>query len=159
MLSLILRFREVQDTVYGRGNACVLPNFILTITLLLLLLLTLTISWYCSFFLCRPGTSEGHSSHAGGLASVGGSFLVRSRLQVVRKFILHTEFMLSRVYFLFFNACVSAMSVKNWGRIQRKTWCIGPYTGGDFNLTLCPLQSRIRHISHGHWATLFQRRP
>jgi hypothetical protein len=34
--------------------------------------------------------------------------------------------------------------------MQRKTWCIGPYTGGDFNLTLCPLQSRLKHIYHGH---------
>jgi hypothetical protein len=43
------------------------------------------------------------------------------------------------------------------GRIQRKTWCIsmGPYAGVDYtvcilyNLTLCPLQSRLQYIYHG----------
>ncbi len=39
-----------------------------------------------------------------------------------------------------------------WGRTQRKTWCKGPYAGADNNLTLCPLQSRLQHIYHGHWA-------
>ncbi len=24
--------------------------------------------------------------------------------------------------------------------IQRETWCMGPYAGVDYNLTLCPLQ-------------------
>ncbi len=32
------------------------------------------------------------------------------------------------------------------GRIQRITWCIGPYVGVDYNLTLCPLHSRLQHI-------------
>ena len=31
------------------------------------------------------------------------------------------------------------------GRIQRKTWCMRPYAGVDYNLTLCPLQ----HTYHG----------
>ncbi len=35
------------------------------------------------------------------------------------------------------------------GRIQRKTWCMGPYAGVYYNLTLCPLQSRLLHIYHG----------
>jgi hypothetical protein len=35
------------------------------------------------------------------------------------------------------------------GRIQRKTWCMGPYAGVDYNLTLCPLQSRLQHIYIG----------
>jgi hypothetical protein len=26
---------------------------------------------------------------------------------------------------------------------------MGPYAGVDYNLTLCPLQSRIQHIYHG----------
>jgi len=26
---------------------------------------------------------------------------------------------------------------------------IGPYAGVDYNLTLCPLQSRLQHIYHG----------
>jgi hypothetical protein len=34
-------------------------------------------------------------------------------------------------------------------RIQRKTWCIGPYAGVGYNLTLSPLQSRLQHIYHG----------
>jgi hypothetical protein len=35
-------------------------------------------------------------------------------------------------------------------RIQRKIWCIGPYAGVDYNLTLCPLQSsRSQHIYRG----------
>ena len=34
------------------------------------------------------------------------------------------------------------------GRIQRKTWCIGTFAGVDYNLTLCPLQSRLQHIYH-----------
>jgi hypothetical protein len=29
--------------------------------------------------------------------------------------------------------------------IQRETWCMGPYAGVDYNLTLCPLQ----HMYHG----------
>ncbi len=35
------------------------------------------------------------------------------------------------------------------GRIQRKTWCIRSYAGVGYNITLCPLQSRLRHIYHG----------
>ncbi len=35
------------------------------------------------------------------------------------------------------------------GRIQRKTWCMGPYAGVDYNLTLCTLQGRLQHIYHG----------
>jgi hypothetical protein len=35
------------------------------------------------------------------------------------------------------------------GQIQRKTWCKGPYTGVDYYLTLCPLQSRLQNIYHG----------
>jgi hypothetical protein len=35
------------------------------------------------------------------------------------------------------------------GRIQRKTWCTGPYAGVDYNLTLCRLQSRLKHMYHG----------
>jgi hypothetical protein len=31
-------------------------------------------------------------------------------------------------------------------QIQRKTWCVGPYAGVDYNLTLCPLQSRLQHL-------------
>ncbi len=31
------------------------------------------------------------------------------------------------------------------GRIQRKTWCIGPYDGIDYNIALCQLQ----HKYHG----------
>ncbi len=31
---------------------------------------------------------------------------------------------------------------------------MGPYAGVDYNLTLCPLQSRLQHIYH--WATLCQ---
>jgi hypothetical protein len=32
---------------------------------------------------------------------------------------------------------------KNWGRIQRKTWCMGPYAGVD--LAIC----RLQHMYHG----------
>ncbi len=35
------------------------------------------------------------------------------------------------------------------GRIQRKTWCMGPYAGVDYNPTLRPLQSQFQHIYHG----------
>jgi len=31
-----------------------------------------------------------------------------------------------------------------WGRIQRKTWFMGPYGGVDCNLTLCRLQSQLQ---------------
>ncbi len=31
----------------------------------------------------------------------------------------------------------------------KKKWCMGPYDGGDYNLTLCPLQSRLQHIYLG----------
>jgi hypothetical protein len=41
------------------------------------------------------------------------------------------------------------IGLKTRGRIQRKTWCMEPYTGVDYNLTLCPLQSRLQHIFHG----------
>ncbi len=36
--------------------------------------------------------------------------------------------------------------VCNWGRIQRKTWWMEPYAGVDYNLALCPLQSRLQNI-------------
>jgi hypothetical protein len=36
-----------------------------------------------------------------------------------------------------------------WSRIQRKTWCLGPYAGADYNLNLCPLQSWIQHFTMG----------
>ncbi len=39
--------------------------------------------------------------------------------------------------------------VDDRGQIQRKTWCMGTYAGVDYNLTLCPLQSRLQHIYHG----------
>jgi hypothetical protein len=32
---------------------------------------------------------------------------------------------------------------------KEKTWCMGPYAGVDYNLTLCALQSRLLHIHHG----------
>ncbi len=41
------------------------------------------------------------------------------------------------------------MRSRSRGRIQRKTWCMGPYAGADYNLTVCPLQSRLQHIYHG----------
>ncbi len=32
---------------------------------------------------------------------------------------------------------------------KRKTWCMGPYTGVDYNnLILCQFQSRLQHIYH-----------
>jgi hypothetical protein len=34
------------------------------------------------------------------------------------------------------------------GRIQRKTWCMVPYAGVDYNLTLCLPHSRLQHIYH-----------
>jgi hypothetical protein len=34
------------------------------------------------------------------------------------------------------------------GRIERKTLCTEPYAGVDYNLTLCPLQSRLQQIYH-----------
>jgi hypothetical protein len=44
------------------------------------------------------------------------------------------------------------IGLKTRGRIQRKTWCmerLEPYTGVDYNLTLCSLQSRLQHNYHG----------
>jgi hypothetical protein len=40
---------------------------------------------------------------------------------------------------------------------KEKTLCMGPYAGADYNLTLCPLQSRLQHIHQ--WATLCLSRP
>jgi hypothetical protein len=34
-------------------------------------------------------------------------------------------------------------------RVQRKTWRMGPNARVDYNLTLCPLQSRLQQIYHG----------
>jgi hypothetical protein len=42
--------------------------------------------------------------------------------------------------------------VRSWrtrGRIQRKTWCMGPYAGVHYKLTVCPLLSRLQYIYHG----------
>ncbi len=39
--------------------------------------------------------------------------------------------------------------VVNRGQIQRKKWCMEPYAGVDYNLTLCPLQGRLKYIYHG----------
>ncbi len=36
--------------------------------------------------------------------------------------------------------------IKTRGRIQRKTWCMGPYAVVDYNVTLCPLQSQLQHM-------------
>jgi hypothetical protein len=36
------------------------------------------------------------------------------------------------------------------GRIQRKTWCMGPHAEVDYNLTLSRLQSRLQQFYHGH---------
>ncbi len=38
---------------------------------------------------------------------------------------------------------------ETWGRIQRKTWCMGPYAGVDYNRPFCLLQSRLQCIYHG----------
>jgi hypothetical protein len=32
---------------------------------------------------------------------------------------------------------------------SKKTWCMGPHAGVDYNLTLCRLQSRLQHMYHG----------
>jgi hypothetical protein len=32
---------------------------------------------------------------------------------------------------------------------MQKTWGMGPYAGADYNLTLCPLLSRLQHIYYG----------
>jgi hypothetical protein len=37
-------------------------------------------------------------------------------------------------------------------------WCRGPYAGVDYNVTLCPLQSRLQHM-HLPWAIICQSRP
>ncbi len=48
------------------------------------------------------------------------------------------------------------------GRIQRKTWCMGPNGGVDYNLTLCEVmstpESTPTHLPWD-WATLCQSRP
>jgi len=41
----------------------------------------------------------------------------------------------------------------NCDRIQTKTWCLGPIAEVDYDLTLCPLQSRLQHIYHGQLFT------
>ncbi len=42
---------------------------------------------------------------------------------------------------------------------KEKTWCMGPYAGVDYNLTLCPLQSDSHTCTMGnHLATLCQSR-
>jgi hypothetical protein len=44
------------------------------------------------------------------------------------------------------------------GPIQRKALCMGPYAGVDYNLTSCPLQSRLQRI-YVPWAIQCQNRP
>jgi len=39
------------------------------------------------------------------------------------------------------------------------TQYMGPYAGVDYNLALCALQSRLQHMLHVSWATLYQSRP
>ncbi len=46
-------------------------------------------------------------------------------------------------------AFLLAVHIVSRGRIQRKTWRMGPYAGVDYNIALCPLQSRLQHIYHG----------
>jgi hypothetical protein len=53
------------------------------------------------------------------------------------------------ILFCLFIWLLTGRALQYGGRIQRKTWCMGPYAGGGYNLTLCPLQSRIQHIYHG----------
>jgi hypothetical protein len=56
----------------------------------------------------------------------------------------------------FCKPCLLEQNTELRGRNQRKTWCIGPSGGDDYNLTLCPLQSRPTLLP---WATLCQSRP
>jgi hypothetical protein len=53
------------------------------------------------------------------------------------------------ILFSLFIWLLTGRALQYGGRIQRKTWYMGPYAGGDYNLTLCPLQSRLQHIYHG----------
>jgi hypothetical protein len=45
---------------------------------------------------------------------------------------------------------VTFYNIFTWGRIQSKTWFMRPYVGVDYNLSLCPLQSRLQRIYHGN---------
>jgi hypothetical protein len=59
------------------------------------------------------------------------------------KFITSTEKILCRL-------CPVGLSlVANLRPNPKKKWDY--YGGVDCNLTLCPLQSRLQHIYHGHW--------
>jgi hypothetical protein len=49
----------------------------------------------------------------------------------------------------FCKPCLLEQNMDIRGGIQRKTWCIGPSAGDDYNLTLCPLQCRLQRIYHG----------
>ncbi len=64
----------------------------------------------------------------------------------------HLSCLLSKLLFHFPNRCPAfllAVHIVSRGRIQRKTWRMGPYAGVDYNIVLCPLQSRLLHIYHG----------
>jgi hypothetical protein len=58
-----------------------------------------------------------------------------------------------QICLFFLTVCGTAQTrispYKYRGRIQGKTWCMRPYARIDYNLTLCPLQSRLQHIYHG----------
>ena len=45
----------------------------------------------------------------------------------------------------FFNHRILALQRPN----LKKTWCMGPYAGVEYNLTLCRLQNRLQHMHHG----------
>jgi hypothetical protein len=58
---------------------------------------------------------------------------------------------------------LSMVFFSSWGRIQRKTWYMGPCAGVDYNLILCRLQSRLRTCTMGNpmlesTLTIFQSR-
>jgi hypothetical protein len=46
-----------------------------------------------------------------------------------------------------------------WGWIQRKMVYGTPWRSWLYKLTLCPLQSRLHHIYHGHWLGIVMGNP
>ncbi len=57
---------------------------------------------------------------------------------------------------------MSSLIILTWASrdcIQRETWCMGPYAGVDYNLTLSQLRSWLQHMHHGQPNARFDLNP
>jgi hypothetical protein len=81
---------------------------------------------------------------------------------VVAFFLCWAPFHAQRLGYVYFKHSLVNISAESTQRSnpKKKAWCIGPYAGVDYNLTLCPLQSRLQPLQHIYYGQpICQSRP